>query len=519
MRTALIAVAALAAGGLPAASHEPPDPGGEKKGAWAEPVLVAKTVASVYDISPDGKRFLLSDRRSHGVFDREAGKLVWQVDNSTVHDAKFSPDGKTVAAGEWQNGVNFYDAATGKKLYTIPAGEERPWQVHYRPDGTLLYHTSSTSFAPAPPWTQKYSIVHYDPVKRKELGKVSDSVTYSGTNPWLGHRGAGFIMEHHQIEGTARTTRRTVNYTDPLTGKKTPTIDLDVNDVPLELSPDGKTLVAVTLGQQPRLVDTATGKTLKTLGGHKRLVTSAAYSPDGRLVATVTGTRSNIATRGAADFGTTTYRGPAEFAVWDAATGRLVSRSEFPTSELDFVDVRFSPDSKFAVAETRLGPAGKGRATYAFGAVPFDKSGGAVLSFPRDEELKPKPAAVATRPGVVGDPLDRLLDELAKPDRPAAAKVDALFLASLGRFATASEQKRVKEKYGDKLTADAWRKLLAEVAAMPEFDAHLKSLQLRQPAAPPAFPSSPLWPGSPLQPYPSWPNPAFPTPVKPAEKP
>jgi hypothetical protein len=122
------------------------------------------------------------------------------------------------------------------------------------------------------------------------------------------------------------------------------------------------------------------------------------------------------------------------------------------------------------------------------------------LTFPRDEELKPKPAPViGPKGGVVGDPLDRLIEELARSKKTVAEKVDALFLAALGRFATATEQKRVKDKYGDKLTADALNKLLAEIAATPEYDAHIRSLQKRAPArtGPGVLPDgTPLFPGS-----------------------
>lgn len=489
MRTVLIALAL--AGGAPAGAADPRD-------AWTgKPVWVANTIATVYDISADGKRFLMSDGGTLVLFDRAASKTLWTVEKTRVHDAKFSPDGKTVACGAWQLGVNFFDAATGKKLHTIPPGEEGASQVHYRPDGTLLYHTSASGFSAAPPWTLKYSIVHYDPATKKERGKVSDTVTYSTTNPWLWHRGAGFIMEFHQIFGTNTTTRRIVNYTDPVTGKKSPTVELDVNAMPLDLSPDGKTLLTMIAGDEPRLVDTATGKTKFVLGDHKRRATDGAYSPDGKLVATVTGTWSRHATRGAYDNSGKTLSGPAEYVVWDAATGKEIARAEFPTKELDFVRVQFSPDSKYLLLSTREGPGGKGQSHVAVGAVPFEKTGGAVLTFPRDEALPPKPVGGA--PGaLVSDPLDRLIDELAKSNKPAADKVDALFLAALGRFATAREQKWVKDAHGERLTADALRKVLAEIAKSPEFEAHIKSLQQRAPLKPlaPSFPGG--FPGQPF---------------------
>jgi hypothetical protein len=205
--------------------------------------------------------------------------------------------------------------------------------------------------------------------------------------------------------------------------------------------------------------------------------------------------------------------GPAELIVWNAKTGKAIARQEFPTSELDFVAVHFSPDSKFLVALSREGQDRKERKLVAFGQTPFNRSGGKALNFPADLPPKPKSAAVVAKGGIVSDPLDRLIDELAKSHKTVEVKVDALFLASLGRFATASEQKRVKDKYGDKLSADALRKLLTEIAATPEFDAHVKSLEKRAPAKSGLAPIYPnWWNPSPWQMWPMYPYsfPAFP---------
>jgi hypothetical protein len=489
----------VAATSVPGAQPQPePKPQPDKPAAvkWdAAPVWVASTLATLYDISPDGKRFLFSDGRKLGCFDRSTGKMDWQIDNSTIHSAKFSPNGRTIVAGEWQNGLNLYDATNGKSLYSFPTpGIERIWQTKFLPDGTVLYQQNASTLSA--PWTVSYTIVHWDPVARKEIRSFSDSIKYENGNMWLWHRGEGFFLERLQNHGTGTTTRKTVSYIDPMTGKATPTIDLNVNDDHLfDLSPDGKTLLVMTVGEDPRLVDTSTGKTKATLAGHKRLATAGAYSPDGKLIATVTGTEVSGFDR--AKLNGKVPEGPVELIVWNVATGKTIARSEFATSAMDFVEVRFSPDSKFLVAVSKDGKDGKGRRLVAFGDVPFGETGGAALVFPKDEE-KPKPPAgpgIVALPGAVSDPLDRLVEELAKSKKTTAEKVDALFLAALGRFASEREQKWVKDIHGDKLTADVLRKLLAEIAKSPEFEAHIKSLQNRQPPKP-AFP---------LVPYPTYP--------------
>jgi WD40 domain-containing protein len=51
-------------------------------------------------------------------------------------------------------------------------------------------------------------------------------------------------------------------------------------------SPDGRTLATASLDHTVRLWDTATGQPMATLFGHAELVTSAAFSPGGHMLAT-----------------------------------------------------------------------------------------------------------------------------------------------------------------------------------------------------------------------------------------
>jgi len=272
-------------------------------------------------------------------------------------------------------------------------------------------------------------------------------------------------------------------YFDPLSGKFSDLIDLGVVNNTFDLSPDAKTLLVMTAGEHPRLIDVATGKLKFTLEGHKRRATAGAFSPDGKLIVTVTGTRpvSMPPRLGKVP------AGPAEYAVWDAATGKLLRHVELTNTDLNFSAVRFSPDSKFFVATNRQGQGEAGRPPeyYAFGVVPFPREGGAALNVGENKVQQPKLApAVGPQSGVVSDSMERLIDELAKSNKSGAEKIDALFLAALGRFATANEQKRVKEKFGDKPTEEQLRTLLTEIAGTPEFESHLKSLLQRQPAKP-----------------------------------
>src|SRR5262249_2371087 len=82
-------------------------------------------------------------------------------------------------------------------------------------------------------------------------------------------------------------------------------------------------------------VEPDAGKPLRSLTGHKDRVTSVAYSPDGKLIAT------------------SSFDGTAR--LWDAQTGKEVRRLDFPaTKQYDtFLRITFTPDGAFIVAVAR----------------------------------------------------------------------------------------------------------------------------------------------------------------------
>ncbi|MFI6435446.1 helix-turn-helix domain-containing protein [Streptomyces sp. NPDC050759] len=101
-------------------------------------------------------------------------------------------------------------------------------------------------------------------------------------------------------------------------------------------TPDGRRLAAVGTeadGDQVRLLDTATGRTRRTIKQGTQTLSSLAFSPDGRTLATVSGTRGSVT-------------------MWDARTGRL--QDSFSVGGA-VASLAFSPDARTLAASSTRG--------------------------------------------------------------------------------------------------------------------------------------------------------------------
>jgi len=94
------------------------------------------------------------------------------------------------------------------------------------------------------------------------------------------------------------------------------------DNIKLATSPDDK-LVAVGDGNALKLIDAATGKELRAFKGHTLAVSTAAFSPDGKRLAS--GGKDNTIN------------------LWDLATGKLLAKIRAGAA---ITSLSYSPDGK-----------------------------------------------------------------------------------------------------------------------------------------------------------------------------
>ncbi|MFE2988625.1 trypsin-like peptidase domain-containing protein [Streptomyces sp. NPDC059262] len=183
------------------------------------------------DVSPDGKTLAIvtGDGGTLQLRNLVTGKkrTLFRGDDSPGYREPlvvFSPDGRTVAAGESSGTVRLWDVATGKKHGTLNGQGSSVYDVRFSPDGQTV-----------------------------ATGEDSG----------------------------------TVRLWDVATGKKHGTLNGQGSSVyDVRFSPDGQTVATGEDSGTVRLWDVATRRERGTLNGHGGAVSAMAFSPDGKTLAT-----------------------------------------------------------------------------------------------------------------------------------------------------------------------------------------------------------------------------------------
>ena len=226
-----------------------------------------------------------------------------------VSTVAFSPDGKTLASGSFDDTVRLWDVATRRQIGNPLTGHTGAiLSVAFSPDGKTLASSSDDQ-----------TVRFWDVATRRQIG---NSLTgHTGVVSSVAFSPDGKTLASSSFDQTVRlwdvATRRQIG--SPLTGHTDAVLSV-------AFSPNGKTLASSSFDQTVRLWDVATRRQIGSpLTGHTDVVSSVAFSPNGKTLAS-----------GSDD---QTVR------LWDVATRRQIGSPL--TGHTGVVSsVAFSPDGK-----------------------------------------------------------------------------------------------------------------------------------------------------------------------------
>jgi RNA polymerase sigma factor (sigma-70 family) len=275
-------------------------------------------------------------------------------------DLAFAPEGKTLVTIGMDGVLRVWEVATGKEQRRFPGFAGGVWAMAFSPNGDALAlaeggstvrlidpisgkdlsptdgHRNHVSWAAVTAdgrtvvtAAHDHSLRFWDPatgreLRRRALPGADNFVTQllPGGKTYLGRSADGVLRVYDLETGTElRTLRGDGGY-------------------PFALSPDGKTLAAVTADSKPiRVLDGTTSKTLHTLdAGVGRWILGQSFTPDGRqLIA---------------------WSPDKQVARWDVASGEKLSSFSVPAGRFPppapggpgpSFTAQFSPDGQFLV--------------------------------------------------------------------------------------------------------------------------------------------------------------------------
>ncbi len=303
--------------------------------------------------SPDGRRVVTgSFDNTARVWDAETGQPLVRLSGHAdrVISAAFSPDSQRVVTGSYDKTARIWDITTGREVVRLSGHGDRLRSVAFSPDGQFVASASYDKTARV--WnaatgaevrlmsghTEVVTSVAFSPDGRHLVTASYDKTA----RIWDIAAGQSIILSGHTDRVTSAAFSpdgqrvvtasgdKTARTWDAATGAE---IKRMIGHTQLvagaAFSPDGQRVVTASYDETARIWDAATGQQITVLRGHTDAVESAAFSPDGREV--ITGSSDNTAR------------------VWDTA-GREITRLIGHTDSLP--SALFSPDGRRVVTSS-----------------------------------------------------------------------------------------------------------------------------------------------------------------------
>jgi WD40 repeat protein/serine/threonine protein kinase len=208
------------------------------------------------------------------LYDTSTGELVRQLAGHThsVDDLEFIAGGAQLLSGAWDNTVRRWDVATGESLHVYEGHENRVYALAVAADESVFYSVSDDGTV----WrwnladdTGEVFIPAEVNAEGKVIGLRVVNLSPDGQTLVVGNTNSEIILYDLQGQEIRRLTGH-INTIEQAT-----------------FSPDGRLILSVSRDGTARLWEAATGTQVRQLIGHVGVITDGTFTPDGtRLITT-----------------------------------------------------------------------------------------------------------------------------------------------------------------------------------------------------------------------------------------
>ena len=258
--------------------------------------------------SPDGK-YLASGSYDDTViiWDAKSGEKLKTLEghSSYVNSVSWSPDGRYLASGSVDKTVIIWNAKSGEKLKTLKGHSNSVYSVSWSPDGNYLASGSDDK-----------TVIIWDATGGEKLKTLKGHSDYVESVIWSPD---GKYLASGSLD-------KTVIIWDANSGEKLKTLEGHSSFVrSVSWSPDGKYLASGSGDETIIIWDATDGEKLKILKGHSNVVKSVSWSPDGKYLASGSWDKTVI--------------------IWDANSGLCIQTLEGHSDDVE--SVIWSPDGRY----------------------------------------------------------------------------------------------------------------------------------------------------------------------------